>query len=583
MRYGFGAAAGSARVPLLATLVLGGAPLLVDLCRKLLEREFGADLLAGMSIVTAVLLGEYLVGAIVVLMLSGGAALEHYASRRASSVLEALARRMPSTAHHQTPAGIADVELGSLRIGDRLVVFPHEVCPTDGTVLEGHSVMDEAYLTGEPFEMSKAPGSQVLSGAVNGENALTIEATRLPVDSRYAKIVRVMQASEHDRPRLRRLGDRLGALYTPAATAVAALAWLASGQTHRFLAVMVIATPCPLLIAIPVAVVGAISLSARHSIIIRNPAVLEQVDSCRTLVFDKTGTLTYGRPALTEIVCAPGFTRAETLKAAAGLERYSKHPLAGAILRAADEEGAAPDPVAEVCERPGEGLRGTSEGRRIHITGRSKVPSLRIRAASGLECVLLIDDDVAAIFRFRDVPRHDSESFVSHLAPRHRVTRIMLLSGDHEEAVRDLARAVGIAEVRFGQSPEEKVKVVRAEAARAKTLFVGDGINDAPAMLAATVGVAFGPNSDVTSEAADAVLLESSLQKVDQLIHIGRRMRAIALQSALGGMALSAIGMLAAALGHLSPVEGAVAQEIIDLAAVLNALRVAMPSRLTDF
>src|SRR5579863_2607535 len=259
LRCGFGAAPESARLPLYATLALGGAPLLVDLTRKLLAREFGSDLLAGISIVTAVVLGEYLVGAILVLMLSGGAGLEQFAARRASSVLDTLARRAPSTAHRQMEAGIADVDLGSIQIGDRLVVFPHEICPTDGIVREGHGVMDEAYLTGEPFEMSKVPGSQVLSGAVNGERALTIEAFRLPVDSRYAKIMRVMQASELNRPRLRRLGDQLGAWYTPAAVAIAGLSWLISGHSQRFLAVMVVATPCPLLIAIPVAVIGAIS------------------------------------------------------------------------------------------------------------------------------------------------------------------------------------------------------------------------------------------------------------------------------------------------------------------------------------
>ncbi|HUI43983.1 MAG TPA: heavy metal translocating P-type ATPase [Terriglobia bacterium] len=584
LRYGFGVSAESSQLPLYATLALGGVPLVVDLCRKLLAHEFGSDLLAGMSIVTAVLLGQYLVGAIVVLMLSGGTALEHFAARRASSVLEALAKRMPSTAHRQNADGLAEVDLGSIQVGDRLVVFPHEICPTDGVVVEGHGVMDEAYLTGEPYEMSKAPGSQVLSGAVNGETALTLEATRLPVDSRYAKIVRVMQASEQNRPRLRRLGDQLGAWYTPAAVAVAGFAWLISGHSQRFLAVMVVATPCPLLIAIPVAVIGAISLAARHSIIIRNPAVLEQVDGCRTLIFDKTGTLTYGRPSLTEIVCAPGFTRKSVLRAAASLEQYSKHPLAGAILRAAAEEGLGFDPVARVSERPGEGLRGIAGGKNIHIAGRDKTRDAQIPAAAGgLECALLMEGAFAALLRFHDAPRQESGSFVSHLAPRHRVTKIMLVSGDREQEVRYLAQAVGIAEVRFGQSPEEKVAIVQEEAARAKTLFVGDGINDAPAMLAATVGVAFGVNSDVTSEAADAVVLEASLQKVDQLIHIGRRLRSIALQSAVGGMALSMLGMLLAAVGRLSPIEGAVAQEIIDLAAVLNALRVALPSRLTDF
>lgn len=583
VRYGAGIAGERAQLPLYAALMLGGVPLLLELLQKLLKREFGSDLLAGISIVTSVLVGEYLVGVIVVLMLSGGTALEQYATRRASSVLDALARRTPSTAHRQTPSGITDVDLDSIVVGDTLVVFPHEVCPTDGTVTKGYGVMDEAYLTGEPFEISKAPGSQVLSGAVNGETALSIVATKLPVDSRYAKIVRVMEASEQHRPHLRRLGDQLGAWYTPAAVIVAALSWLISGSSHRFLAVMVIATPCPLLIGIPVAVIGAISLSARHSIIIKNPAVLEQVDGCRTLIFDKTGTLTYGRPTLTEVVCANGFTREEVLGAAAALEQFSKHPLAGALLKAAEQEHVPLQTVTQVSETLGQGLSGTVSGRKVLIAGRGKIAGLQLPpVAGGLECVILIDGAYAALCRFHDAPRHETNSFVSHLRPQHRIERIMLLSGDREEEVRYLADAVGISEAHFGKSPEEKLDIVREEAGRGKTLFLGDGINDAPALLAATVGVAFG-QQEVTAEAADAVIMEASLSKVDELIHIGRRMRFIALQSAVGGMALSLLGMGLAATGHLSPLAGAVAQEIIDLAAVLNALRAALPAKLTDF
>jgi heavy metal translocating P-type ATPase len=583
LRYGVGAGAPLARLPLLAVLLVGGAPLLYDLVRKALARQFGSDLLAGMSIVAAFLMGQHLVASIVVLMLSGGAALEQYASQKASSVLGALARRMPHTAHRKTNSGFEDVSLDAIAVGDTLVVFPHEICPTDGVVLDGHGVMDEAYLTGEPFRISKAPGAPVLSGSVNGETALSIQATQLPEDSRYAKIIQVMQASEQNRPHLRRLGDQLGAWYTPAAAALAALAWLASGDPRRFLAVLVIATPCPLLISIPVAIIGAISLAARHAIIIKNPAILEQLDRCRTLIFDKTGTLTYGRPTLTEVAIRPGIIRADALGTAASLEQYSKHPLAAAIIRAAQDEGVKIEPAAEVHERPGEGLRGVVGNHRIQIRGRSHdIPELPA-AAGGLECVLLIDGVYSALFRFRDAPRQESGAFLDHLRPRHRVNRVMLLSGDRESEVRYLAEAVGISEMHFAKSPEEKVGIVREEAQRGKTLFVGDGINDAPALLAATVGVAFGQNSDITSEAADAVIMEASLTRVDELIHIGQRMRFIALECALGGMALSLLGMALAAVGWLPPLAGAVAQEVIDLAAVLNALRVAIPVNLTDF
>ncbi|HYM10466.1 MAG TPA: heavy metal translocating P-type ATPase [Bryobacterales bacterium] len=585
LRYAFRASGAAWRAPLYVTLLLGGAPLLLRLLRKLLAREFGSDLLAGVSIVTSVLLGQYLVGSIVVLMLSGGTALEEFASRRASSVLDALARRMPQAAHRKVNSSLSDVALRDVAIGDMLVVYPHEICPVDGVVLEGRGVMDEAYLTGEPFEMSKTPGSRVLSGAINGDTALTIQAEKLAVDSRYAKIMQVMQESEQKRPRLRRIGDRLGAWYTPAALALAAAGWAVSSDPQRFLAVVVIATPCPLLLAIPVAVIGAISLAARHSIIIKNPAVLEQVTTCRTMIFDKTGTLTYGRPELTEILCAPGFEEEEVLRLAASLERYSKHPLSRAIQDAAEKAKLALEDVARVSEKPGAGLAGVVAGRTVHITGRGKAPGVALPPpAPGMECLLFIEGAYAAAFRFRDAPRRESRSFVDHLKPRHAISKVMLVSGDRESEVRYLAGVVGITEVRFGQSPEQKVAIVNEEARRGRTLFVGDGINDAPALMAATVGVAFGPNSDITAEAAGAVILSASLGKVDELIHISRRMRSIALQSAVGGMLLSIVGMLVAAAGYLPPLEGAVAQEIIDVAAVLNALRAAMPfGELTDF
>lgn len=577
----------AALTPLFLVLLIEGVPLVFGLARRALRREFGSDLLAGISIVTAVLLGEYLVAAIVVLMLSGGAALEQAASRKASSVLDALARRMPRMAHRRTGGVDADVTLEEVAVGDLLTVHPHETCPVDGVVVEGEGEMNEAYLTGEPFETTKAPGSAVLSGAINGDAMLVIRAERRAVDSRYASIMRVMEATQQQRPRLRRLGDQLGAWYTPVAVGVALAATAAAGKWERFLAVVVIATPCPLLIAIPVAIIGAISLAARRAIIIKNPAILEQLDGCRTFIFDKTGTLTYGRPTLEEIICAAGFEQQDVLSAAASLEKYSKHPLASAILRFAERSHARLEPASEIHERPGEGLRGVLGRRTVWITGRSELRTEAAElapAAPGLECIVLIDGIVAAVFRFRDGPRKESRSFLDHLHRRHRAKRVVLVSGDRAAEVRYLAEQMGIGEVHAAKSPEEKVAIVREEARREKTLFVGDGINDAPAMQAATVGVAFGAASDITAEAGDAVILEPSLVKVDELLHIGRRMRSIALESVFFGMGLSLVGMMVAAAGYLRPVEGAIAQEVIDLAAVLNAVRTALPpARLTDF
>lgn len=579
------------KLPLLAVLALGGIPLTYQLIAKLFRRDFGADLLAGLSIVTAVLLDEYLAGSLVVLMLAGGAVLENFAVRKASSVLEALANRMPSVAHRSLGGKLMDITTEQVKIGDTLLVLPHEICPVDGTVLEGSGTMDESYLTGEPYMMSKTRGSAVMSGAINGDSAFTIHADKLAIDSRYAKIMEVMRSSEQYRPNIRRLGDQLGALYTPLAVVCAVTAWATSGDIIRFLAVLVVATPCPLLIGIPVTIISSISLAAKREIIIKNPAILETIGTCRTAIFDKTGTLTYGRPSLTGLIPGKNYKKQDVLTLIASLERYSKHPLSGAIIKAAEKEGLSLLSVSNIAELPGKGLNGTVMGKQIQITNRKNfvqenpatVEELPF-ITGGLECIVLIDGLYAATLQFRDEVRTDSSSFINHLRPNHLFERVMLVSGDRESEVRYLAEQVGIEHVYFSQSPEQKLELVRKETKAAKTVYLGDGINDAPSLTAATIGIAFGQNSDITGESADAVIMDSSLLKVDELFHIGERMRKIAMQSAVGGMALSLIGMVFAGLGYLTPVAGALTQEIIDVFAVLNALRAAIPPKtLSDF
>ncbi|MHB2021392.1 MAG: heavy metal translocating P-type ATPase [Candidatus Xenobia bacterium] len=578
LQYGVQVAPGVPDVPLWLVLVGGGVPMMLELLGRIRKGELGADVLAGIATISSVLLGQYLAGSIVVLMWAGGQALEAYAVRTASAVLQALANRMPQIAHRCRDDRVEDAPLSEIAVRDVLQIFPHEICPVDGVVIAGDGAMDESYLTGEPFVMSKVPGSEVLSGAINLDRALTVRATRQPKDSRYARIMQVMEASEQSRPRLRRLGDRLGALYAPLALVVAIVAGLLEHNPMRFLAVLVVATPCPLLIGIPVAIIGTISLSARRGIIVKDPAILEQMDGIRTMIFDKTGTLTYGEPRLTEQLCAPGFEASHVLALAASLERYSKHPLADAIRRAGEEAGVKLMPVGEVSEKAGEGLRGKVTGREVRIT-RTSHPR-----PGGLQCDVLLDDVYAATYVFRDRPRSDTGSFVSHLGPRHQAGRVLIVSGDREAEVRYLAEQVGITEIHAGCTPEEKVQIVKEETKKAPTLFLGDGINDAPALMSATVGLAFGQISDITSEAAGAVILERSLVKVDEFFHISHHMRRIALQTALGGMLLSVLGMGAAAAGYLTPVAGAITQEVIDLMALLNALRAAFPpGTLTDF
>lgn len=565
-----------ALLPVFLVLVVGGAVLVARLVRGMLHGEFGSDLLAGISIITSLFLGEYIAGTLVVLMLSGGTALEEYAMRRASSVLDALAKRMPSIAHKRDGTGMTDIKAVDVRLGDELIVLPHELCPVDGVVIEGHGSMDESYLTGEPYRISKTPGCEVISGAINGDAAVVIRATREAKDSRYAKIMGVMDASRQRRPRMRRLADTLGTLYTPLAVSLAIMAWVWSGDADRFLAVLVVATPCPLIIAIPVAIIGAISWCAKRGIIIKDPVVLERAHSCEVLITDKTGTLTVGEPAL-ESIEAHGYTEDHVLQLAASLEQYSKHPLAKPVLERASQRCVALAEVSDVSEIPGQGLSGRVGSRAVVITGRRLIEPAKVanfaQSSSGLECVVLVDGQPAAVFRFRDQARPDSEEFVSHLGRHHNFKDIILLSGDRDQEVNYLAQQLKISRVYAGKSPEEKVAIVQSETQRFQTLFLGDGINDAPALTIATVGVAFGPRSDITSEAAGAVILEPALRKVDQLLHISAHLRRVALQSAVGGMCVSVIGMLLASAGYLTPVWGALTQEVIDLFAVMNALR----------
>ena len=589
LRFGLGMVDGRESWPLLGALVLGGGPQVWAVLRRVLGGRFDADILALVSIITSVILGEYLAGTIIVLMLAGGTVLEQYATKKASSVLDALAQRMPRTAH-RVPSKVVgeateDVPVEAIQPGDALMIFPHETCPVDGEVTAGHGSMNEAYLTGEPYLLAKSIGSAVLSGAMNGESALTIKATKPAVDSRYAQIMRVVQETEQNQPAMRRLAERLGAWYTPLALAFAGAAWAWSGDAGRFLAVIVVATPCPLLIGIPVAVIGAISLAAKNGILIRKAASLEDIDRCRVFIFDKTGTLTYGTPSVTEVICGDGFEKDRVLSVVASLERYSRHPLAGALIKAG--EGLPRVEVLAVHEMPGQGLVATVDGMEVEVTGRKRAMGLGLalpEEGAGLECVVLMDGKFAALVRFRDAPRQDAPEFVRHLATRHGGSRVVLLSGDRESEVRYLAELAGITEVLFGQSPEEKVRFVKEIAATTPVLYVGDGINDAPALLAATVGIALGDKGEIAVQAADAAILEPSLRRVDQLIHIGRRMRRIALQSAVGGMALSGICMALAAGGYLTPAAGALAQEAIDVAAVLNALRVGIAhSGMSDY
>lgn len=574
-------------VPLLFLIGIGGIPLFFQIFLKLLRGNFGADSLAAIALVTGIILQQYLAASLIILMLASGQTLERYARHKASSVLLELVKRMPTIAHRKMNHEIEDIRLVDININDVMVIYPHETCPVDGMVIEGNGSMDESYLTGEPYQISKAPGAAVLSGAINGESVLIIQATKLPVDSRYATIVKVLEEAEQKRPSIRRLGDQIGAIFAPVALLFAAGAWYFTDDAIRFLAVLVIATPCPLLIAIPITIISAISQAAKQAIIIKDPIVLEQLPTCKTAIFDKTGTLTYGKPTLTDIYTAPDYTKEQILQYVGSLERYSKHPLARAVIQATQEQHIDLIESTNVSEKPGEGLNGIINQHKVAVTSRKKLlemlpesQSLLPPVSPGLECIILLDDQFAAALHFHDAPRAESKSFISHLMPEHQFKKIMLVSGDRESEVNYLAQLVPFTEVYASQSPEQKLAIVRSERKKAPTVFMGDGINDAPALTAATVGIAFGQHSNVTAEAAGAVIMENTLIKVDELLHLSINTRNIAAQSALGGMLLSIIGMGFAATGYISPVMGAILQECIDILAIANALRLAFGSKI---
>ncbi len=586
LRFGLRQGPEVSQLPLLATFVVGGIPLVYELLAKLWKREFGSDVLAGISIVTSLLLGEYLAGAIVILMLAGGEALEQYALRSASSVLAALAKRMPSVAHRKRDAEIADIALDEVAVQDTLVLYPHDICPVDGVVIDGHGVMDESYLTGEPFQITKTSGSTVISGAINGESALTIRVTRRAADL-------ALRENHGGDARVRREAATAAALGRPVRRGVhagrAGFGGSRVGRQRRPDSFFGGSRHCD---AMPAADRDP-HCHYRLDLAVRAPRHHCEKSGCvgtnRRLPHRDFRQNRHADVRRTE---ADGTDCRARFQPKTGAHR-GRQP--GAILETSagarhfgcsKEAGIELPQSTEVSEPPGQGLRGTISGHQVLVTSRGsliaqndcwrgRAPAHRWR----IECVVAIDDRYAATLRFRDAPRADSRSFVKHLGPKHQFQRIMMVSGDRETEVRYLAELVGITEIHAQKSPEEKLAIVRQETARAKTLYVGDGINDAPAMLAATVGMAIGQNSDVTTEAAGVVIMDNSLEKVDEFMHISRRMRSIALQSAVGGMFLSIAGMVFAATGHLSPVGGAIAQEVIDVLAVLNALRAALPPK----
>jgi heavy metal translocating P-type ATPase len=564
-------------------------PLTWSVLRALLRRDVGVDAIALVAIGTALPLGEYLAGAVVALMLAGGNALEEYAGGRAGRELTRLLERAPRTAHRRRGDSIDEVPVERLVPGDVVVVRAGEVVPIDGVVAGPQAVVDESALTGEPLPLTRVEDDEVRSGSANAGDAFELRASRVASESAYAGIVRLVRQAETQRAPFVRLADRYAAVFLPLALGTAGLAWLVSGDPVRFLAVMVVATPCPLILAAPIALVAGVSRAARRGVIVKGAGVIEQLGRARTILFDKTGTLTLGDPELEQVVVLDGYGSDELLRLAASVDQLSVHVLAEALVRAAAERRLELSPPLGVEEARGAGIAGTVDGRRIAVGSSTWLVRRGVAAAeetaqalddeldSGQARILVgVDGEIAGALVMADRVRADAHDLVEELRAAG-AEHVAMVTGDRAAVAERVGTALGLDRVYADRSPEAKLEVVdalRAQPALRPVVMVGDGINDAPALALADVGIAMGAaGATVASEAADAVIVLDRIDRVGDALRIGRRSLAIARQSVLAGMALSLVAMGFAATGFLAPVFGALIQEGIDVAVIANALR----------
>ena len=560
-------------------LVAGGLPLVWATVRGLLRGRFAADVVAALAIVGAALLGQYFAGTIIVLMQAGGEALDEYAMRRASRSLEALLERAPRLARRRRAGHIEDVPAEAVAVGDTLVLRPGDMVPVDGTVTEGRSSVDQSALTGEPLPLAALPGVALLSGSLNLEGALTLRATHVAADSQYQQIVRLVEAARAEKAPVQRLADRFAVWFTPLTLVMCAVAFLVDHDWTSVLAVLVVATPCPLILATPVAVIAGIGRAARRGIIIRHGAAIEDVGRARVVVFDKTGTLTLGAPVVSGVRATDGLAPDEMLRLAAAAEQLSSHHLGQAITRAGLQRfGALPD-ATDFRETPGAGIEARVAGHTVmvgaeHWLQARGLPAPAAPDEAATAAAVQVDGALVGRIVFADRLRPEVPALMRALAALG-IRHVVMLSGDRPRAAEAMARAAGIGEVHAGLLPGAKVERLGELRRRyGRVIMVGDGINDAPALAAASVGIAMGAHAPAAAaQAADIVLLVDDTSRVAETIAIGRRTRRIALQSIGAGLTVSALLMVIAAFGHIPPALGALAQEALDVAVILNALR----------
>jgi heavy metal translocating P-type ATPase len=567
-----------------ATTVIGGLPVLVDVLRSIARREAGVDLIAIIAIVGCLALEEYAAGAVLALMLASGHALEEYADQRAHRELSSLLARAPRQAHRYESGELQTRDVDEVVLGDRLFVKTGEVIPVDG-VLEGNAVLDESALTGESRPVERPRGELVRSGAVNAGPAFDLHATATAAESTYAGIVRLVEAAEKEKAPAVRLADRYAMWFIPVTLAIAVGAWIISGDPVRALTVLVVATPCPLILAVPIAIVAGISRSAKRGIIVKGGGALETLARSTVLLFDKTGTLTSGVPRLADVDAIGSVAPDELLRLAASLDQVSPHVLATAIVRAARERGGELSFPTDVEERYGAGISGTVEGRAVKLgqaayaAGGRPLPErardIRRRTMlDGSSCVFVgVDGEVAGALVIDDPIRPDTPRVIRSLR-RAGIRRVVMVTGDHPDVAESVGAALGVDRILSERDPIEKVEAVESERTEGIVMMVGDGLNDAPALAAADVGVAMGARgATASSEAADVVLAVDRLDRLVDAMAIAQRSRRIAVESVLLGMGLAFVFMGFGAFGLFTPAVGALFQEVIDVASILNALR----------
>ncbi|HEX8544799.1 MAG TPA: heavy metal translocating P-type ATPase [Pseudomonas sp.] len=567
-----------------ASALIVAALLLVEILMRLYRREVGVDLIALLAILGAIALGQALVAVVIALMLQVGRSLEYYTSQRAERELSQLIDRAPRHAWRLRGDALEQVPVDDIVPGDCLMLRMGEVVAVDGTLLDADATLDESALTGEPLPVRHVQGQAIRSGSLNAGAPFILQATHQAAQSTYAAIVRMAASAKQSRAPFMRLADRYALALIPLTLLIAGIAWWASGDPLRALAVLVVATPCPLILAVPVAIIGGISRCAHRGILIKDGATLEALAGARILLLDKTGTLTAGHPVVQSMESAGIYSSEQLWFFAGSLAQASPHPISLAIVQAAKAHGAALSPPRQIEEIPGAGLSGQVDGHHVKLGSHAYVTRpdeqswtqallrrMDYQVAGG--SFIAVDNVTAGAALFADQLRLESPHAL-RLLRQNGIQRVIMLTGDRQEAAQMIGQAAGVDEVRAGLDPAQKVAAVTQARQWGKTLMVGDGVNDAPALAAADVGVALGASgATASSQVAGVVLLVDRLDRVAEALRIARRSRRIAVQGVLAGMGLSVLAMLAAALGYLPPLYGAILQELIDVATILNALR----------